>query len=176
MVLKMALVGGAVLLALAGYVFARTPPIVIVTRSRLINASAESLFPYINNPHRIEEWDPFTTTDPAVKIAYSGPTHGVGAQWAWNGPKAGRGQAAVIESIPNERVTLRLDVKKPFNATNKGEYSLKSRGATTEITWTVYESALIPRMISVFISLDKLIGAEFDNGLLKLKTLTEIVV
>ena len=173
MILKGFLISGVALLALAAYVFAKTPKIVTVTRSQVVKASADSLFPYINNPHRIQEWDPFTTSDPEARLDYGGPPQGVGAQWSWNGTKAGIGQATIIESIQNERVTLRLDFKKPFHVTNKGEYSLNSRGATTEVIWTVYESALIPRTISVFISLDKFVGPEFEKGLLKLKSLAE---
>jgi uncharacterized protein YndB with AHSA1/START domain len=155
------------------YAFANTPKVVKISRTVLIQASPEVLFPYINNGRIIQEWNVFIEGDPQVKVTYAGPVEGVGAQWIWEGTKAGAGQATIITSEPNKNVQLRLDFKRPFKVTNYGEYALEVKGTETEVRWTINETALIPRVLSNFINLEKMIGAIFEKGLLRLKTLVE---
>jgi uncharacterized protein YndB with AHSA1/START domain len=162
-----------ILVALAIYLAMATPKVVKISRTQLIQASAEKLFPYINNPRFIQLWNPFMDGDPNVKVSYSGPAEGVHAQWAWEGKKAGAGQATIVQSELNKHVSLRLDFKKPFHVTNHGEYVLVLNGPSTEVTWTINETALIPRVLSRFMNLERMIGTIFEKGLGKLKVLAE---
>lgn len=50
---------------------------------------------------------------------------------------------------------------------------LESQGAATQFTWTINEFAMIPRLISRFVNLDKIIGGQLEKGLAKFKTITE---
>jgi uncharacterized protein YndB with AHSA1/START domain len=155
------------------YAAVKTPKVVKITRTQLIVASPETLFPYINNAQLIQKWNAFVDGDPGVKITYGGPAEGAGAQWGWDGKKAGAGQATITASEPNKLVKLRLDFKRPFNVTNYGEYALEARGTETEVRWTINETALIPRVLSNFMNLEKMIGAIFEKGLSQLKFLAE---
>lgn len=173
MALKIVITLLIIFCALFIYVKANTLKVVKISRSQLIEASAETLFPYINNPHKIQEWNPFIEGDDTVKITYDGPEAGAGAQWTWEGNKAGAGHATIIASELNRRVSLRLDFKKPFNVTNDGDYVLIEKGNATEVVWTIDETATIPRVLNNFVSLDRIVGSQFDKGLAKLKLLVE---
>jgi hypothetical protein len=164
----------AIVAILILYTLKKTPKILKIQRMQVIQASPEKLFPYINNPRLIQEWNPFVEGDPNVKLHYTGPAEGVGAQWAWEGSKAGAGKATITECNPNRSVTVRLDFKRPFKVTNYGAYSLNPKGSVTEVTWLIDESALIPRTLSVFMNLDSMIGGQFEKGLQKLKNLVEL--
>jgi uncharacterized protein YndB with AHSA1/START domain len=159
--------------AVAVYAFFKTPSVVVISRSILIDASPEVLFPYINNPQMIQSWNPFSEGDPSVKLVFSGPSEGIDSQWAWEGKKAGAGQATIIESEKYKRVAVRLDFKKPFHVTNFGDYVLTPQGNKTEVRWTVNETAAIPRVLNNFVNLEKIIGTHFEKGLAVLKTLAE---
>jgi uncharacterized protein YndB with AHSA1/START domain len=173
MVFRILLALSLVLLALAIYLAATTPKIVKISRSQLIQSSPDKLFRYINNTRMIQEWNPFIDGDRDVKINYGGPAEGTNAQWSWEGAKAGAGEATIVASDPDKRVSLRLDFKKPFHVTNYGEYALVKQGTATEVTWTINESALIPRVMSRFMNLERMIGEHFERGLAKLKVLAE---
>jgi hypothetical protein len=154
---------------LAIYVLVKTPKSVKISRSLIISATSEMLYPYISRPVLIQKWNPFLSADPDAKVQFFGPDSGVGAAWSWVGPKAGKGKATLIECEHQHLVKLRLEFEKPFKATNQGEYALKAQGNQTEVQWVVYETALIPRVISLFLNLDKLVGGLFEKGLILLK-------
>jgi hypothetical protein len=68
MVLDVFIIVGVAIIGLVIYLFVKTLNLVVIRRSQAIRASAESLFPYINNPRQIQLWNPFTSGDPAVAI------------------------------------------------------------------------------------------------------------
>jgi uncharacterized protein YndB with AHSA1/START domain len=162
-----------IILIVAIAIFVRMPKVLKIKRSQVIHASPEKLFPYINNSRRIQEWNPFIEGDATVELTYTGPADGLGAQWTWSGSKSGAGMATITASEQNRRVALRLDFRRPFKVTNFGEYSLAPQGAVTEVTWLIDETASLPRAMSVFINLEKIVGIEFEKGLRKLKSLAE---
>ncbi len=151
------------------YALIKAPSNVKIARSILIQALPEKVFPYAHNTRRIQEWNPFLEGDPSAKFTFAGPQEGVGAEYSWEGKKSGKGKATIIEVEVNRRVGLRLDFKKPFDVTNFGDYVLTDKKGMTEFTWTINETAFIPRALSVYINLDKLIGSAFEKGLTKLK-------
>lgn len=159
----------------AMYAYITAPKSLLISRSILIQAPAEKIFPYVNNPRRMQEWNPFTEGDPTLKMTYTGPEEGLGAASAWEGnSNTGKGQATIVEVEPNKRVAVRLDFKKPFDVTNFGEYRLEpKKGSAVEFTWSIVETAMIPRLISRFINLEKIIGGHFERGLVKLKSFVE---
>ena len=157
-----------------GYVAYRTPKLLKVSRTLTISASAEKLFPYINRPELIQKWNPFVDSDPSATSEFHGPAEGVGAAWSYKGKTAGVGRVTIKESDPLKRVGLKLDFEKPFKATNDGEYTLTPRGANScDVTWTVNESNLVPRLMSAVMNFDKFLGTFFEKGLAKLKTIAE---
>jgi uncharacterized protein YndB with AHSA1/START domain len=163
-----------VLLAALGlYILIKTPKVMKITRSIKVLAAPQSVFPYINNPKLIQEWNSFTKGDSTLTLGYEGPDEGNDAKWNWRGKKAGIGRATIVASETNSKVGLRLEFEKPFKVTNYGEYVLVPIDGQTEVTWTINETALIPRVLSNFINLDRIIGGVFENGLAMLKNLAE---
>jgi uncharacterized protein YndB with AHSA1/START domain len=161
----------AALALLVLWMSVRARKVLTISRARIIHASPAELFPFINDPRLIQRWNPFMESDPAVRVSYGGTREGKDAQWSWEGKKAGIGTATIVSSDPYRRVDLRLDFRKPFHVTNHGSYQLIPRGDATEVVWTVEETALIPRILSSFVNLERVIGGIFDKGLAKLEGL-----
>ncbi|MBC7660558.1 MAG: SRPBCC family protein [Chitinophagaceae bacterium] len=174
MIIKILIVFIMVIAGVALYAFTTAPKVFVVSRSIVINASAAKIFPYVNNPRKMEEWNPFTAGDATVKLSYSGPEEGVGAQSAWEGnSNTGIGQATITESERDKGVAVRLDFKKPFEGVNYGAYQLEAQGDKTLFVWTINENSLIPRLLSRILNLDKMIGTKFESDMAKLKSLLE---
>jgi hypothetical protein len=166
-------VGAAVAVLLA---YAATRPKTFrVARSASITAPPENIFPLINDLRRMNSWNPFLKTDPAVRLSYSGPGHGKGAanEWAGNG-QAGKGHIEITDSAPFSSVTMKLDMIKPLEAHNIVEFTLQPVGPRTIVTWAMSGRSAYPaRILGVICNMDKMCGAAFDKGLAELAALAE---
>jgi len=163
-------------LLIAGFcIYAATRPNTFrYTRSLAIQAAPETLFPYINDVHRFQEWNPFVKEDPHNRITYSGPHAGLDASCDWSGGKSGEGSMTVVESKPAELVRYRMDFRKPFAATHAAEFTLEPKDGGTVVSWSLYgDNNFIGKAMSVFIDGDKMCGDQFIKGLTHLKTLVE---
>lgn len=146
-----------------------------VARSATMKAPPEKIFPYLSDLKLNKEWSPFEKTDPNMQRNYGAPSAGVGATYEFAGnSQAGSGRITVLESVPSSRVVLRLEMSKPMKADNKVTYTLASKGEGTEVTWAMEGKQPFPaRVLSVFISMDKMIGNFFNIGLADLKSIVE---
>ena len=145
-----------------------------IGRMRYMLASPASIFPLMNSPREALRWSPFEK-DPNAKRTFSGPATGVGAKYAWEGnSKMGAGDIEIIESVPDSRVVLRLNMIKPIKATNEVVYELESIDGGTEVLWTMQgPQNIIGKVMNVFIDCEKMVGRDFERGLTNLKKLVE---
>ncbi len=156
--------------------FATTKPdTFMVQRSTTIKAPPERIFALINDFNNWGQWSPWEKLDTAMARTYSGPASGVGAVYAWSGNKdVGSGRMEITESVPNAKVTLALDFLTPFESHNTTEFALVPSGDSTTVTWTMRGPNLyVGKVMSIFVSMDKMIGKDFVAGLANLKTVTE---
>ena len=146
-----------------------------VQRTAVIKASAQKIFPLINDLHLFNNWNPFEKKDPGVKGSYSGAASGVGAAYAWDGRKVGAGRMEITASQAPSRVTMQLDFIKPFKAQNTAEFTLQPQGDNlTIVTWAMHgPSPFISKLMGVVMNMDRMIGNDFEAGLANLKALTE---
>ncbi|HMH19269.1 MAG TPA: SRPBCC family protein [Burkholderiales bacterium] len=157
-------------------VFAATKPDTFsVERSTSIKAPPEKIFPLLNDFRRWDAWSPWEKKDPAMKRTYSAQTSGKGAEYAWEGNKdVGQGRMEIAESAPPSRVAIKLDFLKPFETHNRVEFTLEPKGDSTSVTWAMQGPApYVSKLMQVFVSMDKLIGKDFETGLANLKAAAE---
>jgi hypothetical protein len=166
-----------VLVLVAGVlVFAATKPDTFrVQRTASINASAERIFPLINDLHRFNTWNPYEKKDPAIKGSYSGTESGKGARYAFDGNKdVGKGSLEITESAAPTRVAMQLRMTAPMQADNNIEFTLERRGTATSVTWSMHGGMpFVAKLMSVFVDMDKMIGKDFETGLANLKAVAE---
>jgi hypothetical protein len=94
-------------------------------------------------------------------------------EWAGN-RKAGQGRMEITYASPRSKVTIKLDFLKPFEGHNTTEFTLESKGSSTDVTWAMYgPQAYVAKIMSVFISMDSMIGKDFDSGLSNMKAIAE---
>ena len=166
-----------ILVIVAGVLgFAATKPDTFsVQRSTSIKAPPEKIFAVINDFHRWPDWSPWEKLDPTMKRTQSGAASGKGAIYEWDGnSKAGAGRMEIIESAPASKVGIQLDFIKPFEGHNIAEFSLAPEADATRVSWTMHgPTPFVSKVMQVFVSMDTLIGKDFEEGLANLKALTE---
>ena len=147
-----------------------------IERSAHIQAPPEKVFAPIDDFHRWTAWSPWENIDPALKRTYSGPAAGKGAVYAWEGNRnIGSGRMEITESTPSSKVLIQLDFFKPLEGHNIAEFTLvpAAQGGTA-LTWAMYgPSPYISKLMGIFMSMDRMIGGQFEKGLAKLKKLSE---
>ncbi len=145
-----------------------------VQRSTTINAPAATVHEHLNDFHKWVNWSPWEGLDPALQRTYGGPEAGVGTTYAWSGTrKVGQGRMEITESTP-QRVALDLQFIKPFKANNKTVFALSPAGEGTAVTWTMTgPKTLVTKIMGIFMSMDKIVGKDFDKGLAALKQVSE---
>ena len=146
-----------------------------VQRSTSIKAPPEKVFALINDFHDWPQWSPWEHKDPAMKRSYSGPESGKSAAYAWEGDKnVGHGGMEIVESSPPSKIVLKLDFLKPFEAHNMVDFSLERSGDATNVVWAMYgPSPFMAKVMTVFVSMDKMVGNDFEAGLANLKAAAE---
>lgn len=144
-----------------------------VQRAASIGAPPEKIFPLIDDLHAHTSWSPFEK-DPNMKRTHSGAARGKGAVYEWEGNRqVGAGRIAIIDSTPS-KVTMALDMLKPFEAHNVVEFTLEPKGGSTNVTWAMRgRQPYMAKLMSTFINCDKMVGSQFEEGLGKLKALAE---
>jgi hypothetical protein len=165
----------AVLIASLLIYAATRPDTFRVERSAIINAPPENIFPLINDFRKWEPWSPWEKVDPAIKRTYSESAYGECAIYEWSGNKnIGQGRMEIVESSPPSKIKLKIDFIKPFEAHNTIEFTLIPQGDSTRVTQAMYgPSPFISRLMSVFCSMDKMVGKKYEEGLANLKALSE---
>lgn len=166
-----------VMLAIAALliVVATRPASFRVQRSIRINAPRETLFAYVSEIRNFDNWSPWAALDPAMRKTFSGPAGGIGAVYEWQGnAKVGQGRMEIIDAVAPARVVIKLDFLKPFEAHNTAEYLLAAGDEGTEFTWVMHgPNSFMSKVMSLFFSMDKMVGAQFEQGLASLKALAE---
>lgn len=173
----LAIVAAIVVVAILGllaYVSTR-PDTFRVQRATTIKAPPEKIFLLINDLQAWRGWSPFEKKDPDMQRSYSGPAAGLGARYAWNGDKnIGTGSLEIIESAPNAKVVVRLDFIKPFESTNRADFTLDPKGDGTTVTWTMTGPlTLMFKIVHLVFNFDRMVGGDFEAGLADLKTMAE---
>jgi hypothetical protein len=145
-----------------------------VVRSTTIAADPALVHRLVNDFHEWPKWSPWEDLDPDMERTHSGAASGVGAHYAWKGNrKAGEGSME-IRSSTSEQVALTVSFLKPWKATNDIVLSLVPSGDGTDVTWTLRgEQKGLMAVVGKVVSMDRLVGKDFEKGLARLKTTAE---
>jgi hypothetical protein len=169
------LAAAALAVAAAGTVAyaAGRPDTFRVERSTLIAAPPAAVAAHVNDFHAWVAWSPFEKVDPAVKRSYAGPRAGVGAVYAFDGEKVGAGRIQILDATP-ERTAMSLDFIRPMKTSNTATFLYEPAGQATRVTWRMDGPMPLPaKVMGLFVSMDDLVGKDFEQGLADLKRVSE---
>jgi hypothetical protein len=171
-----AIIAVVVVVVVAGFlIYAATRPDSFrVQRTVTIAATPDRIWPLIDDLKAWSAWSPYEKKDPAMKRSFGAVTAGKGATYAWEGDRnVGQGSMEILESGP-QRILIKLDFLKPFEAHNTAEFVLRPSEGATDVTWAIYgPSPFMSKVVGTFMDFDKMIGRDFEQGLADLKTAVE---
>jgi len=163
------IVGFGLVLTVGGLLL---PAATHVERSVVIARSPEQVFATLDSFQRFNAWSPWAEYDPQAKYTFEGPVRGVGARMRWVGNRSvGSGSQEITASEPNHRIAVALDFDgSQANAT----YLLAPEGQGTRVTWAFdTEHGMNPFKRWLGLLFDRMIGADYEKGLAKLKAMEE---
>ncbi|KQW93814.1 polyketide cyclase [Massilia sp. Root418] len=174
MLKKIAIGITAIILIILGLALAQ-PDNFTVTRSTTIKAAPEKIYPLISDFHNWKAWSPWEQLDPNMVRTFSGAPSGVGAVYGWEGnDQVGAGRMEITSASVPTRIGIKLDFLKPFDSHNTTTFTLEPKGDSTTVVWTMSgPSAFITKLMGVFVSMDKMVGPDFEKGLASMKALAE---
>ncbi len=161
----------ALILALA----ATRPDSFAVERRITIKAPPDKVMGLIGDFRNWKSWSPWEHLDPNMQRTFSGAASGQGAVYEWTGNSdVGRGRMEITDYAPPSKAVIRLAFMEPMAVTNTTTFTLVPRGDSTDVVWTMQGPMLfVSKVMSVFMSMDTLIGRDFERGLANLKTAAE---
>ncbi len=158
-------------------VVALQPAHFTVSRSATVAAPPERVFAQVNDFKAWNAWSPWAKLDPNCKYTFGDPSAGKGATYAWEGDgNVGSGSMTITDSRPGEHVDIRLEFIKPFPGICPTLFTFKPEGggAATNVTWTMSgEKNFISKAMCLFMSMDKMVGGDFEKGLANIKGIVE---
>lgn len=146
-----------------------------VQRTAIIKAPPAKVFALLDDFRQWARWSPWEKLDPDLQRTFSGPPSGKGAIYEWTGNnKVGAGRMEITEPTPPNKLVIKLDFIMPFEGHNIAEFTLEPQGDGTQLTWAMHgPSPFVSKLMQVFVSMDALIGKDFEAGLANLKALAE---
>jgi uncharacterized protein YndB with AHSA1/START domain len=173
--LKKIAIGVVAILVIILGLAAMKPDTFTVKRVVSIKAPPEKIAPLITDFHQWSSWSPWERLDPAMKRTFSGAASGKGAVYEWEGNKdVGKGRMEIVDAATPVKTVIKLDFLQPFESHNTTEFTMLPQGETTTVSWDMSgPMPFISKIMTVFVSMDAMIGKDFDKGLSNLKAVAE---
>ena len=162
-------IGGVILLfVVVGLVL---PKEYDVSRTQVIDAPAAVVFAQVNDLQKNEGWNPWKAKDQTMKVSYGAQTVGTGASYSWKGEKSGTGTLTIAKSDAPRHIENTVEFDGMSTAT--GYWDFVEKDGKTNVTWGFRGSN--PGVMGGYFTLamDKMVGADFESGLEKLKEVAE---
>lgn len=146
-------------------------------RSASINAKPETVQNIVARFSESKHWNPFLEKDPNVVVTMEGQDGTVGSKYTWKGNKdVGAGSQTISKLEPGL-----VETALHFETAMGGDASaamkiVEENGGTSKATWSFDMISPYPwNAMNLFISMDKLLGPDYEKGLAKLKTYAESI-
>jgi polyketide cyclase/dehydrase/lipid transport protein len=173
------LIGAAGVLVVFVAVAATRPSAYHVERKLEVAAPTDLVFGVLNDLHHFAGvlvlfGSPLEKLNPNMQKTFEGPAAGVGQSYAWSGNKVGKGKMTIEESVPGQKVGMKLEFVKPMASTATCAFTLAGTPTGSFVTWSMHGNHnFIGKAFGMFMAMDKMLGSDIEKGLAQLKTLAE---
>jgi hypothetical protein len=173
------LIGVAGVLVLFAVVVATRPSAYHVERKLEVAAPADLVFGVLNDLHQFAGvfvlfGSPWEKLGPDMQKTFDGPAAGVGQSVAWSGKEAGKGTMTIEESVPGQKVGIKLVFVEPMASTATIALTLAGTPTGSSVTWSMDGNHnFIGKAFGLFMDMDNMLGSDIEKGLAELKTVAE---
>jgi hypothetical protein len=145
----------------------------VVERQITIAASPGKVFGIVSDLKRFKEFSPWAEIDPDLQYTFEGPAIGIGQKMSWtsDNPQLGSGSQTVVDYQPNVRFATTLDFGDMGDAISY--FNFVPVANDTKVTWGFKSLLRNPLERWMGLLFDRWVGADYEKGLAKLKSLAE---
>lgn len=146
-----------------------------VSRTVTIDLPATKVYEYLKYLKNQDDWSPWNRKDPDMQKGFSGTDGTVGAVSRWEGNKqVGSGEQEITRLVEGRRIETQLRFLKPWKSTSDAYLEVEPSGPGSLVRWGFKGSSGFPmRLMMLFMSMDKMVGKDFEEGLARLKARLE---
>lgn len=152
------------------------PKDVTIQRSTTIKADKGYVFDQVSKFHNWPNWSPWLKMDSTVKLTYQGEDGQPGSSYHWVGDEKKTGEGDMKNTgVKDGEMDFLLTIIKPFKSQATGMLKTDDAGnGETKVTWTMHSHMNFPmNAMLAFMSMDKMVGKDFEHGLANLKEYSE---
>ncbi len=128
-----------------------------------MQASPAHVYGFLASNKGFQDFSPYKDADPNLKITLSGPEHGVGSSFAFEG-KDGKGTQTIVALDQNRSVTMQIDLGSM--GTPVQTFNLIPGAGSTTVVWQVQASFSMNPVKRVFgLFMDSMMVSTIERGL-----------
>ncbi|MDT0678048.1 SRPBCC family protein [Autumnicola musiva] len=147
-----------------------------LSRTVVINRPREEVYSFVRQLRRQPYWMPWFKRDTDASLKYKETDGKIGSSFYWRGNgKVGEGIQKIVKIKQGKVMETKLLFIKPFKLNALTYIGVKDvEPEKTKMVWGVRGHIPFPlTIISIFYSVDKLLGKDFEEGLKNLKAVLE---
>lgn len=147
-----------------------------ISRSIEINRPIGEVFDYLKYVKNQDNWSPWKKKDPDMKQTFTGEDGQVGFISHWEGNKhVGIGEQEIKSIDHNKALETELRFYKPWKSVSQAYIRTEDNGSGgTKVIWGFNGAHKVPaNIMMMFMSMEKVVGKDFDEGLADLKGILE---
>lgn len=144
-------------------------------REIVINKPKQEVFDYIKYLKNQNNFSTFAMMDPKMKTSYQGTDGEPGFVSAWESDMMGNGEQVITKITEGERFETELHFKGMFGSTAPAYISTEAMSdSSTKVKWGMSGHMAYPlNAMQIFMSMDDMIGKEYEQSLVNLKGILE---
>lgn len=144
-------------------------------REITINKPKQEVFDYVKFLKNQNNYSTWNLMDPKMKQSYRGTDGTVGFVSAWESEMMGNGEQEIKKITEGDRIDGELRFKGMFASTSPVYMTTEAvSDSTTKVKWGMQGNMAYPiNFMQVFMSMEKMIGTEYEKSLVNLKTILE---
>lgn len=142
-----------------------------VERSIFVKAKQQDVFEFLLDFHHYHQWQLSIDRDSNMTHEIVGPK-AEGAKYSWAGNElVGKGEIEITKADPFRLIIMEITFTEPWDAVAKYRFNLTTEENSTRVSWQ-YEAknSFFSRIQLLFMNLDKLLGAELEEGLERMRS------
>ncbi len=144
-----------------------------ITRSIVIAAPKEVVWDKIVHYKSWPEWSAWHRMEPDMKITYAGEDGKEGSSYHYSGNQVGEGIMTNV-GTKADQMNWKLEFVRPWSGSADGNFNLKDSAGWTKVIWFYHQKLGYPtNAMGAFVSMDKILGGQFEDGLSMLKKICE---
>ncbi len=143
-------------------------------RSITIERPPDDIYNLVTDFHNYKKWNPWSAREPDAEDQISGEPGKVGHKWSWEGEKTGKASLEIkeLEKGKSVRSDLIFSVPRKMRSEDIWKFDRIDQNKT-RVTWGYYGILGFPVERYFGLYLDKMLGPDFEQGLINLKKLSE---